>query len=50
MFNGPADGGDTIAGIVIFEINSTAIIATALMAIFLAVRHTRARRRTAGPS
>jgi ABC-2 type transport system permease protein len=41
VMNGPPTAVDTIAGIVIFEINSTAIIATALMAIFLVVRHTR---------
>jgi ABC-2 type transport system permease protein len=42
VMNGPPTAVDTIAGIVIFEINSAAVIATALMAIFLVVRHTRA--------
>ncbi len=40
-FNGPPTALDTIAGIVIFEVSATAIIGTALMAVFLAVRHTR---------
>jgi ABC-2 type transport system permease protein len=40
--SGPPTALDTIAGITIFEINTTAIVAVALMAIFLVVRHTRA--------
>lgn len=39
--SGPPVALDTVAGITVFEINATAIIATALMAIFLTVRHTR---------
>jgi len=42
VMNGPPTALDTIAGIMIFEINTSAIILTALMAIFLVVRHTRA--------
>jgi ABC-2 type transport system permease protein len=41
VMNGPPTAVDTLPGIVIFEIGSTAIIMTALMAIFLVVRHTR---------
>ena len=40
--NGPPTALDTIAGTIIFEINSSAIILTARMGIFLVVRHTRA--------
>jgi ABC-2 type transport system permease protein len=41
VFNGPPTAVDTIAGIVIFEVSATAIIGTALMVIFLVIRHTR---------
>jgi len=40
--SGPPTALNTIAGITIYEINVTAMIAVALMAIFLVVRHTRA--------
>jgi len=42
VMNGPPTALDTIAGIMVFEVNTSAIILTALMAIFLVVRHTRA--------
>ncbi|MGH3367531.1 MAG: ABC transporter permease, partial [Nocardioidaceae bacterium] len=42
VMSGPATAVDTIGGVTVFEVNSSAIIATALMAIFLTVRHTRA--------
>lgn len=41
VMQGPPTAVDTIAGIVVFEISSTVVIATALMGIFLVVRHTR---------
>lgn len=40
--NGPALGLDTIGGITVFEIGTSLFIGTALMAIFLTTRHTRA--------
>lgn len=40
--SGPPTALQTTGGITIFEINTTAIVAVALMAIFLVVRHTRA--------
>jgi ABC-2 type transport system permease protein len=40
--SGPPDALDTLAGILIFETGATALIGTALMAVFLVVRHTRA--------
>lgn len=40
--SGPPTALHTTGGITVFEINTTAIVAVALMAIFLVVRHTRA--------
>jgi ABC-2 type transport system permease protein len=40
--NGPPVALDTIGGITVFEVSATAIVGTALMAIFLVIRHTRA--------
>ncbi|CAM3681932.1 ABC transporter permease [Smaragdicoccus niigatensis] len=40
--NGPPLGLDTVGGITAFEVGTTAFIGTALMAIFLTIRHTRA--------
>ncbi|MCE5288340.1 MAG: hypothetical protein LLG14_03770 [Nocardiaceae bacterium] len=40
--NGPPLGLDTVGGITAFEVGTTAFIGTALMAIFLTTRHTRA--------
>ncbi|MET1060241.1 MAG: ABC transporter permease [Nocardioides sp.] len=39
--SGPAVALDTIGGITVFEVTSTAMIGVALMALFLALRHTR---------
>ena len=38
---GPAVGLESMGGLTVFETSSTALVATALMAIFLTVRHTR---------
>lgn len=38
---GPPTALDTIGGVTVFEVTPTALIGTALMAIFLVVRHTR---------
>jgi len=40
--SGPPTALDSIGGIVIFEVNASAMIAISLMSIFLVVRHTRA--------
>ena len=42
VMSGPAQALDTVGGITLFEVNLTAAVGTALMAIFLTVRHTRA--------
>ena len=42
MMNGRPDALDTIGGIVAYETTMTALVVTALMVIFLVVRHTRA--------
>jgi ABC-2 type transport system permease protein len=41
-FSGPPTALNTTGGVTIFEVNQSAIIAVALMAIFLVIRHTRA--------
>ncbi|MGH3384945.1 MAG: ABC transporter permease [Nocardioidaceae bacterium] len=41
VMSGPPVALDTIGGITIFEVAASAIVATALMAIFLIIRHTR---------
>jgi ABC-2 type transport system permease protein len=41
-FSGPPTALNTTGGVTIFEVNQSAMIAVALMAIFLVVRHTRA--------
>ncbi|MCZ2839152.1 ABC transporter permease [Modestobacter sp. VKM Ac-2985] len=41
-FSGPPVGLDTVAGTVAFEISSTLVLLTVLMAMFTTVRHTRA--------
>jgi ABC-2 type transport system permease protein len=41
-FSGPPTALNTTGGVTIFEVNQSAMIAIALMAIFLVVRHTRA--------
>lgn len=41
MLSGPPTALDTIGGITVYEINTTALVATALMAVFGVVRHTR---------
>ncbi|WP_109473316.1 ABC transporter permease [Ornithinimicrobium cavernae] len=42
VMSGPPQGLDSVGGITVFEINLTAALGAALMAIFLTVRHTRA--------
>ena len=42
MMNGRPDAIDTIGGIVAYETTMTALVVTALMVVFLVVRHTRA--------
>lgn len=42
VMSGPATAVDTMGGITVFEVSTTAILGVALMAIFLTVRHTRA--------
>lgn len=46
VMSGPPTAVDTIGGVVVFEVNLTAIVAVALMAIFLTVRHTRTEEET----
>lgn len=41
VLSGPPQALDTVGGITLFEINLTAALGVALMAIFLTVRHTR---------
>lgn len=40
--SGPAVAVDTIGGVTVYEVGVTALVATALMAAFMVVRHTRA--------
>lgn len=42
VMSGPPQALDTVGGITVFEINLTAAVGVALMAVFLTVRHTRA--------
>lgn len=41
-FSGPPVALDTLGGVTVFEVNQTTVLAVALMAVFLTVRHTRA--------
>src|SRR5262245_43779882 len=41
VMSGPPVALDTVGGVTIYEINMTVMVAVALMAIFLVVRHTR---------
>jgi ABC-2 type transport system permease protein len=42
VMSGPPTALHTLGGVTVYEINSTVLVAVALMAIFLVVRHTRA--------
>jgi ABC-2 type transport system permease protein len=44
--SGPATALDTLGGVTVYEINTTVLVAVALMAVFLVVRHTRGEEET----